>query len=113
MTTALETIQAQQLAELRERIEDLEELVRGLRLRQATATSPLVKQRIRVEITQNTRGYQYETSAEAEWTGPIAVGRETVEQLVRGADSLARAEIAIRKELDGDTDGAKTAGRTR
>lgn len=55
---------------------------------------------VRCVITKNTKGYQYETSASANYDDPdesLAV----ITRLLREVDTIARDEIAVRARLDG------------
>lgn len=62
-----------------------------------TACSPHAH--MRIQISRNTRGYTYETSVSVDADDPRAL-RESVEYLLRDADTIARKEIAKRELLD-------------
>lgn len=53
-----------------------------------------VKNRVRVNITANTKGYTYDRTAEVEWDGPAIIGTRRVAELLEEAEAIARADIA-------------------
>ena len=55
---------------------------------------------IRTQITKNTKGYSYETTASVKWVGTIHEGEAMLAELLGRADTVCRQEIDHREALD-------------
>lgn len=53
----------------------------------------------RINITKNTKGYSFETTASIKWLGMFDA-KVAMATLLRSADQLAREEIEIRERID-------------
>ena len=65
-----------------------------------TEVGPDANYRIRINVTKNTKGYQYETTVEVAWSGEEHAGIDPLTRLCAAADMVARREVENRELLD-------------
>lgn len=65
-----------------------------------TEVGPDANYRIRINVTKNTKGYQYETTVEVAWSGEEHAGIDPMTRLCAAADMVARREVENRELLD-------------
>jgi len=83
------------IGNLQERLASLESSVVFGEVR---SSEPPPERYIRVNVTKNANGYQYETTASVTWSDGDGVSE--LEQLLQESDRLARQEIARRELTD-------------